>query len=133
MFNKKLKKMNTTALQTVQSFQMSMGGGTNEWKDLISNEIHFKGPVADVKGKKEFIELNEGFFPNVRGYEPINAFEGGNFACLEGIFKLATPAGKEISFAMGEVYTVENGLIQSVRVYYDAEEFRKEFSEQRLI
>ncbi len=104
-----------------------MGAGTSGWKELVSENIHFKGPVAEVKGKQDFIELNEGFFPNVRGYEPINAFEGGNFVCLEGVFKVATPKGQEISFAMGEVYTVENGIIQSVRVYYDAEEFRREF------
>ncbi|MBU0697728.1 MAG: nuclear transport factor 2 family protein, partial [Bacteroidetes bacterium] len=97
-----------TALQTVQSFQMSMGTGTNEWMDLVSENITFKGPAADVKGKKDFIELNKGFFPMVRGYEPINAFEQGNYACLEGKFEVATPKGNEIVLLMAEIYTVEN-------------------------
>ena len=68
------------------------------------------------------------FFPMVKGYEPIHSFEGGNYVCLEGVFKVSTPKGNEISFAMGEVYTVENGKILSLRVYYDAEEYRKEFN-----
>lgn len=116
-----------TAMQTVQSFQMSLGNGTTEWMDLVSENVTFKGPVADVKGKKDFIELNVGFLPSVRGYEPINSFEQGNFACLEGLYKIASPKGNEIEFVMAEVYTVEKGIIQGVRVYYDAEEFRKEF------
>lgn len=119
--------MSKTALQTVQMFQMSMGRGTNDWTDLISEEITFKGPVAEVKGKGEFIELNKGFFPFVKGYEPINAFEQGDFVCLEGKFKVATPKGNVIELTMAEVYTVEKGIIQDIRVYYDAEEFRKEF------
>ena len=119
--------MSKTALQTVQSFQMSLGSGTNEWTKIISDNISFSGPVAKVSGKEKFIELNNGFFPMVRGYEPLNAFESGKFVCLEGKYKVATPKGNEIQFQMGEVYTVENGQIQSIRVYYDAEEFRKEF------
>ena len=119
--------MSKTALQTVQSFQMSMGSGTNDWTDLVSEKITFQGPVADVKGKAKFIELNKGFFPLVKGYEPINVFEQGNFVCLEGRFKVATPKGNVIELTMAEVYTVEKGIIQGIRVYYDAEEFRKEF------
>jgi hypothetical protein len=116
-----------TALQTVQSFQMSLGSGTNEWVNLISENITFTGPVDQVKGKSAFIELNKGFFPMVRGYEPLHSFDGGNYACLEGKFKVATPKGNVIELVMAEVYTVSDGVIQSVRVYYDAEEFRKEF------
>lgn len=119
--------MSKTALETVQAFQMSMGSGTNDWTEMISEDVTFKGPVADVKGKLDFIELNKGFFPNVKGYELLNSFGNETFASLEGTFKVATPKGNEIELEMAEVYTVENGKIQSIRVYYDAEEFRKEF------
>jgi ketosteroid isomerase-like protein len=104
-----------------------MGSGTNEWTDLVSENITFTGPVDQVRGKQKFIELNQGFFPSVRGYEHLNAFEQGNFVCLEGTFKVATPRGNEIELQMAEVYTIGNGKIEEVRVYYDAEEFRKEF------
>ena len=119
--------MNKTALQTVQSFQMSLGNGTDEWMKLISDNITFTGHVAEVDGKEKFIELNNSFSPMVRGYESLNTFESGNFVCLEGKYKVATPKGSEIEFKMAEVYNVENNRIQNIRVYYDAEEFRKEF------
>lgn len=119
--------MNKTALQTVQNFQMSLENGTNEWTELISDDISFTGPVDRVNGKEKFIELNKGFFPMIRNYEQLNAFESGNFVCLESSYKVATPKGNEIECKMGEVYTVSKGQIQSIRVYYDAEKFREEF------
>jgi hypothetical protein len=119
--------MNKTALQTVQNFQISLGNKTDEWMKLISDNISFTGPVAQVSGKEKFIELNKGFFPMVRGYEQLNAFENGNFVCLEGKYRVVTPKNNEIEFKMAEVYTIEREKIQSIRVYYDAEEFRKEF------
>lgn len=119
--------MNKTALETVEAFQMSMGSGTNEWKNLIAEDITFKGPVDQVSSKEAFIQLNNGFFPMVRGYEHLNSFGNETFASVEGTFRVATPKGNEIELEMAEVYTVEDGKIQSIRVYYDAEEFRKEF------
>ena len=105
---------------------MSLGNGTDEWTKLISDNITFTGPVARVDGKEKFIDLNNSFFPRVKGYESLNIFESGNFVCLEGIYRVATPKGSEIEFKMAEVYTIEKIKIKNINVYYDAEEFRKE-------
>ena len=120
--------MSKSALEIVQNFQMSLGSGGNDWIKLISEDIHFKGPVDECKGKQNFIALNEGFLPRVRGYEPLNAFGNDQFASLEGTFKVETPKGNIINLLMAEVYTVKNQQIESIRVYYDAEEFRNEFA-----
>jgi len=116
------------ALEIVQAFQMSLGSGTDQWESLTTEDITFKGPVDQVSGKEKFIELNKGFFPMVRGYEPLHSFGDDSHASLEGTFKVATPKGNEITLEMAEVYSIAEGKIQSIRVYYDAEEFRKEFS-----
>jgi hypothetical protein len=42
-------------------------------------------------------------------------------------YPVATPKGNEITLTMSEIYSVEKEKIQGIRVYYDAEEFRKEF------
>ncbi len=119
---------NNSALEIVQQYQQSMGEGNDEWIKMITDDITFTGPaVGVVRGKDAFIELNRGFFPMVRGYQPISAFGQGVFALLEGVFTVAAPSDKEISFDMAEVYEVKSGKIRAVRVYYDAEEFRKEF------
>ena len=92
--------MTKTALEIVQTFQQSMGSGTNEWENLFATDIVFKGPVDTVKGKEANIELNKGFFPRVKGYEPISHFEQGNFVALEGIFTVGTPKGNTIKLSI---------------------------------
>lgn len=120
--------MTKTALEIVQTFQQSMGNGTNEWENLFTDDITFKGPVDTVTGKEANIELNKGFFPMVKGYEPISHFEQGNLVALEGIFTIATPKGNIIKLEMAEIYEIKEGKIQNIKVYYDAEEFRTEFA-----
>lgn len=122
--------MTTTSLQIVQNFQQSMGMGTTEWQNLFAEDIHFKGPVADVKGKEANIKLNIDFFPSVKGYTPIHVFEQGSFVSLEGTYTLAAPSGKTIELNMSEIYEIQDGKIKNIRVYYDAEEFRREFEAQ---
>jgi ketosteroid isomerase-like protein len=120
--------MTDSALQVVQKFQQLLGSGSDEWTELVADNVTFIGPATQVHGKEAFIELNKGFLPHVRGYEPMTAFEQGNLALLEGVFTVQSPtSGNEISFGMAEIYEVEDGKIHIVRVYYDAEEFRKEF------
>lgn len=120
--------MAKTALEIVQNFQQSLGGGTEDWKDLFSETVTFKGPVETCVGKAENIELNKNFFPLVRGYEHISAFEQGKYVSLEGVLSVATPNNKVIKLNLVEIYEIEEELIQNIRIYYDAEEFRKEFS-----
>jgi len=54
------------------------------------------------------------------------AVEANNFVITQIILDVAMPSGKVIKLDMSEWYEVVDGKIQSVKVYYDAEEFRKE-------
>ena len=119
-----------SALQTVQEFQQMIGSGNADWTNLVADDITFTGPAAGVvRGKEDFIALNNDFFPRVRGYEAVSAFGQGDLALLEGALTVATPNGGEIRFALAEIYEVKGGKIQNIRIYYDAEEFRKEFGQ----
>ncbi len=120
--------MSKTALETVQAFQESIGNGTNDWENLLAEDIQFVGPVDQVSGRAANIELNKGFAPLMRGYEPIVHFEQGNHVLLEGVFTVATPSGGTIELKMAEVNEVVDEKIQHMRVYYVDEEFRKEFA-----
>lgn len=118
----------TTALQTVQNFQKSLENGTDDWQSLLADDVVFKGPVDTVKGKGPNIELNKGFRPMIKGYKSSKAFGQGDLVALEGTFTVSTPKGNTIQLAMAEIYEVKNGKIQNINVYYDAEEFRREFA-----
>ena len=119
--------MTKTALEIVQTFQQSMGSGTSEWESLFADDVKFKGPVDKVAGREANIELNKGFSKLLKGYKALTSFEQGNLVALEGVFSLSAPSGKIVELEMAEVYEIKADKIQNIRVYYDAEEFRKEF------
>ncbi|MEO1054349.1 MAG: nuclear transport factor 2 family protein [Bacteroidota bacterium] len=114
-----------TAMQVFQAFGEGIMSGTNAWQEVVSNDVIFTGPVDQVKGIKAFADLNARFFPLVRGVEMKQVVEVGNFVITQVEMQVATQAGGVIALDLSEWYEINDGKIQSIKVYYDAEEFRK--------
>ena len=113
-------------MQVVQGFGSGMASGTDSWKQFISENITFNGPAAQVSGIEAFVELNEGFMSMVRGNRMNKAVEVDNYVITQVEIDVAMPSGKTIKLDMSEWYETKDGKIHSIKVYYDAEEFRKE-------
>ena len=64
----------------------------------------------------------------IQGNRMKNAVEAGNFVITQVEVDVAMPSGKTITLDMNEWYEINNEKIQSIKIYYDAEEFRKELS-----
>lgn len=120
------KKMEKSALEVFQAFGQGMMSGTDVWQDYIADDIKFIGPVDQVNGKKAFVELNKAFMPAIRGNQMKQAVESGNFVITQIEMQVAMQSGKTITLNMSEWYEIKDGKIQSLKVYYDADEFRKE-------
>lgn len=119
--------MKKTPMQIVhEGFGGGMASGTDSWKEFITDDITFDGPAAQVSGKEAFIELNNGFMSMVRGTRMIKAVEVDNYVITQVEIDVEMPTGKTITLNMSEWYETKDGKIQSIKVYYDAEEFRKE-------
>jgi len=119
--------MKQSPMEVFQAFCEGMMSGTDAWKEVVAENIVFTGPVAQVNGLAAFTELNEGFLPMVRGNKLNQAVESGDFVITQSLFDIATPSGKVIQLDMSEWYEIKDGKIQSIKIYYDADEFRKEF------
>lgn len=113
-------------MQIVQSFGAGMASGTDSWKEFIADGITFTGPAAQVSGLDAFIGLNEGFMAMVRGNRMNKAVEVDNYVITQVEIDVEMPTGKTITLDMCEWYETRDGKIQSIKVYYDADEFRKE-------
>lgn len=113
-------------IEVLQAFGQGMMSGTGSWKEVIADDITFTGPAAQTRGIEEFIQLNEGFLGMVRGNRMKQVAESGNYAITQVEIDVAMPSGKTITLDMSEWYEVKDGKIQSIKVYYDAEEFRSE-------
>jgi len=118
--------MEKTPMQVVHGFGAGMASGTDSWKEFISDDITFTGPAAQVSGLEAFVELNEGFMSMVRGNRMKKAVEVENFVITQVEIDVEMPSGNTITLDMSEWYETKDGQIQSIKVYYDAEEFRKE-------
>jgi ketosteroid isomerase-like protein len=121
-----MDKMKKTPMEIFQAFGQGMMSGTDSWKEVIDDNITFTGPAAQVSGFEAFVELNEGFMAMVRGNRMKKAVEVENFVITQVEIDVAMPSGKTITLDMNEWYEIRDGKIQSIKVYYDAEEFRKE-------
>lgn len=120
------KKMEKSPMQVFQEFGQGMMSGTDAWQDYIADDIKFVGPVDQVTGKDAFVKLNKSFMPAIRGNNMIQAVESGNYVITQVEMQVAMESGKTITLDMCEWYEIKNGKIQSMKIYYDAEEFRKE-------
>ena len=116
--------MKKTPMQVVQAFGAGMMSGTDSWKDVIADDIVFTGPVDQVNGFEAFCKLNESFMGMIRGNKMNRALEAENFVITQIEVDVAMPSGKTITLDMNEWYEVKNDKIQSIKVYYDADEFR---------
>ena len=120
--------MNKTSLEVFQAFGQGLMSGTDSWKEVVAENVTFTGPVDQVKGLEAFAKLNEGFMPMIRGNEMKQVVVSGNFVITQMLMDIAMPSEKIIKLDMSEWYEIKDGKIQSVKIYYDAEEFRKEMT-----
>ncbi|WP_422858671.1 nuclear transport factor 2 family protein [Flagellimonas sp. S174] len=117
-----------TTLEVFKKFDEGLKSGTDSWQEVISNDVQFIGPAAQVKGKKDFIELNMSFAPMIKGSTLKEIVSNEDWVITQVEFNVSMPSGKVITLDMSEWYRIADGKIQSVKVFYDAEEFRKEMS-----
>ncbi len=120
--------MKRSPLEVFRAFGEGMMSGTDDWKAVLSDDIQFTGPVDQVKGLAAFSKLNEGFMPMIRGNQMKQVQEAGNYVITQIVMEVAMPSGTTIELDMCEWYEIKNGKIHSIKVYYDAEEFRKHSS-----
>lgn len=117
-------------MQVVEGFGAGMASGTDSWKQFIADDISFTGPAAQVSGAESFIALNEGFMSMVMGNRIKMAVEVNDYVITQVEIDVAMPSGKTITLDMSEWYETRDGKIQSIKVFYDAEEFRKESAQK---
>lgn len=117
-----------TATEVFNGFMQGLSSGTESWKQFVSDDIVFEGPIDRVEGIVGFEKLNANFFPMVRNHQIKRLIESDNTVVTEIDCTVEFPSTSTLDFSMAEFYNIENEKIQSIRVFYDAEEFRKELT-----
>ena len=66
--------------------------------------------------------------PMIRGNEMKQVAESGNFIITQVLMDVQMPSGKTIQLDITEWYEIKDRKISKIKIYYDAEEFRKEIA-----
>lgn len=118
--------MMTQARKVFKSFRNSMLSKTEEWMSLLSEDVSLIGPLAQVKGKEGFIEVNKPFFASIRGSEILELIETENYIITQITTDVEMPTGKIITLNVCEWYEVDENKIKSLKVYFDTAQFINE-------
>ena len=116
---------NRTAGQLMQEYYDLLKEGRASFdevrlRSLLAPDLVFEGPIAGhVVGAERFIKGVSGFVQTMRG---LHILEGLNFEDKAAALYDAEMPGGPVRFA--EFFQADGGKIQSLRLLYDAGEYR---------
>jgi ketosteroid isomerase-like protein len=95
----------------------------SDWEGTIADDFRFTGGdmtnPAPVLGKHAYIQVIQRFsrvFSAMRVKEMIIQ---DSHACVIGNYDFTFPNGKEVNGNVTEIWTAENGKLQSLTIYFD--------------
>ena len=97
------------------------------WESMLSDNMEFTrytSPVKQVVGKAAYLESTKRFFSMIKELEVRDLIIEGTRACALTRYQLQGPAGSFQS-DVAEVFTVTNGKISALAIYFDSSPFPK--------
>ena len=111
--------------ETVQSYF----NGLNQkkgWESFLGENMvftSFVSPIKQVTGKAAYIESTRRFFSMVVSVELRDLIIEGEKACVLSRYGLRPPKGDAFRCDVAEIFTVKNGMIDSLAIYFDTSPF----------
>ncbi len=95
-----------------------------DWHSMLSEDILLTGTVAnESKGKEAFV--NNNFFKMVKGLKIKQMIVENGSACAVVSYDLISPKGKDFSSEVAEIWSIKNGKLASLAIYFDTAAFQK--------
>ena len=97
------------------------------WESFLSDDLEFTSftnPVKQVAGKAAYLESTKRFFSMIKSLEVRDLIIEGSKACALTRYQLQSPVGSFHS-DVAEVFTVTDGKIGSLTIYFDTAPFPK--------
>lgn len=97
------------------------------WDALLADNVvftSFTSPNQQLSGKQTFIEATKQFYSSIQSFEVKGLLVEGSQGCALTRYRLQGPAGAFES-DVAEIYSVRNGKIASLGIYFDPAPFPK--------
>ena len=98
------------------------------WQDSLSDDLVFDSytrPTKRITGKQAYLESTNGFYSSIRQMQVRELLTDGDKAVALTHYDLEPAPGRQISTDVAEVFTVRNGVIDSLAIYFDTAPFPK--------
>jgi len=107
---------------TVEAYFEDLGS-QGAWQAHFAEEMAFTShgtPAKEVHGRAAFVASTRGFYGMIRGLEVRQLLVDGGRACALTRYRLEPPAGAPFFSEVAEVFTVTDGLIDGLAIYFDS-------------
>jgi ketosteroid isomerase-like protein len=98
------------------------------WESFLADDLtftSFTSPVKEVRGKTGYLESTRRFFSTVRSVEVRELITEGAKACALTRYQLQPPNGDTFQSNVAELFTVKDGQIVALSIYFDSSPFPK--------
>ncbi len=119
--------MQTQARDVVERYYAAFDAHTEDWQDLVTDDVVFDGPLQHARGKAEFVGLTGQFLHAHRETRLLGRMANGNEVASLFEFEIEAPNGQRLTCPVAEWATVVDGRIKDFRVYYDPRAFVRAF------
>ncbi len=97
---------------------------------VLDPEVHFKGPVAETRGKDKFVQASQRMFGMMKSLQVRSKFAAGNQAIFTYDFVCVDPVG---ICRTAELITFKGDKIAGIELFFDARPFEKFMQAQKSV
>ena len=116
-----------TTKDTIQRYFDSLKKKSG-WEAFLADDMRFTSfgsPIKQVTGKDAYLETTKRFFSMITTVELRDVIVEGDKTCALTRYDLQGPGGRAFDSYVAEVFTVRNGKISSLEIYFDSAPFPK--------
>lgn len=113
-------KHHLTPTQVYETLREGMLSDTDNWKTMIAEDVTIVGPLVRLKGKDNFIKIHESWFQSVEKNVVHKLVEHNDLVITQISTTIETSNGKIVTLDLSEWYTIRQGKIEALEVYFDA-------------
>jgi len=116
-----------TTRDTVQGYLDSVKQQRG-WESFLSDGVRFTSftsPVKQLAGKPAYIEATKGFYSKVASLELRDLMIDADRACALTRYEVRGQNGGTFTSDVAEVFTVKNGKLDSLAIYFDTAPYGK--------
>jgi ketosteroid isomerase-like protein len=121
------KEISMTTRETVQKYLDAVAQRSG-WEDLLAEGVtftNFAAPVKHLAGKPASLEATRRFYATVASLRVNDLLVDGERACALTHYALQMPGGAPFTSDVAEIFTVRNGRVVALAIYFDSAPYPK--------